>query len=155
MESNTKWNPKIILAGLFLVGAIIIGSTFFTSQSQELDYAILIGVPARNDDNMVDGIDFSKSVPLGNQLDMDTTIFSLLFSSTVDNPEGIERDPDAVIWISESKNEMTYYRANVWLNEDSIVFERKFYDAIEYQVVSEPYYVQELTKVIEGQIQLY
>ncbi len=74
---------------------------------------------------------------------------------SVQSPEIMTVSPDAVIWISDSEENITYVQTALWLEEDSVIFGLKKEDDFEYKKVNDDYYVTELKKIVGSQMSLY
>lgn len=138
-----------------LIILLILSNVYFLKKSQETGYEMLIGIPAINEEHVVSGADFSKSTPLKNKSQVDTAFFSLLNANTIQKPAIADNQPDAVIWISEPKEGITYLQINLWLDEDSIIFITENTSSHEYREIDNTYYAAELKKIIENQVDLY
>ncbi len=90
-----------------------------------LDYSVMIGRPITTENNSIaKGVDFTNSISLSNKQDVNRLIFPLMDAISIPKPELCENIHDATLWISDSKEGITYYQINIWLGEKSIVIER-------------------------------
>lgn len=138
-----------------LVILLILSNVYYINCSQTTCYRILIGVPAVNEENVVAGTDFSRSTPLENKSQVDTVIFSLLNSNMIQKTAIADSHPDAVIWINDPKESVTYLQVNLWLDNDSIIFSIENADLLEYRIINNTYYASEIKEIIEDQLYYY
>lgn len=145
---------KKIIFGILVV-LLIISNLYFITKSRQLDYEILIGVPAIGEENASAGVNFTRSKPLKEKAEVNTVLFSLLHSTYIQNPQINEAYPDAILWISDPDENITYYQAALWVKEDSIILKRQQDENAEYSVIGSSYDTEELKHIIQRHIISY
>ena len=144
---------KILI--IFLIILLILSNGYFILKSQKLDYDILIGIPVKSKTNNTIAVDFSKSQPLEKKREMNIVIFSFMNADSVEVDESVEDLPDAIIWVSDPEEKITYYRACIWLDDNAVIFKIEDESSSEYKKIDNTYYASELKHIINNHIDLY
>lgn len=144
---------KIFIA--ILIIALIVSNGYFISQSQKLDYAILIGFPIQSKVEDTIAIDFSKSQPLKKKEEVNTILFSLIYATSIEEDEAMTELPDAIIFISDPVENITYYQVRTWLNDDTIIFKIGDESNYQYKKIENTYYMEQLKNIVIRHIDQY
>lgn len=105
---------KILVAAL--IALLFSGNIYFYNKTEKLDYAIRIGTHASRGE-----INFNK--PLSNREDSNMVIFSLIDGISIEKPTVCEKLPDSTIWIDDWTLGATYLIVNLWVDNDTVIFE--------------------------------
>lgn len=128
----SKFISKKILIFISII-ILFIGNIYFINKSQKLDYEILIGIPIKGENSDTICVNLSKSKPLNNRNEINIIIFSLMNASSIEKSELSKSIRGSTIWINDSKEGITYYKINFWINENSIIIENENETKTEYK----------------------
>lgn len=128
---------KILIAIVIIV--LGLGNIYFYNQSKKLDYAIRIGTTVEGhiveEDGNYPSIGFDFYEPLSDRDEANILLFSLLNGVSVEKPKVCETLPNLVVYISDWKNEITYYTASMWIDDDIVIIKIDV-DDTEYKAIS-------------------
>lgn len=141
----SKFISKKILIFISII-ILFIGNIYFINKSQKLDYEILIGIPIKGENSDTICVNTSKSKPLNNRNEINIIIFSLMNASSIEKPELSKSIPGSTIWSNDSKEGITYYKINLWINENSIIIENENETKTEYKKIDNTYSITNLKK---------
>lgn len=123
---------KKVLLVIFIV-LLVLGNIYFYNQAKKLDYAITIGKPVGSNYQTM-GVNFYE--PLSDRDDANLLIFSLMDGVSVDKPKVFEELPNLTVWFNDWEKNTSYYQANLWINENSIIIETNRHgDQPKYKII--------------------
>ncbi|MBS6503730.1 MAG: hypothetical protein KH415_19310 [Clostridium sp.] len=70
---------------------------------------------------------------MNNRNEINIIIFSLMNASSIEKSELSKSIRGSTIWINDSKEGITYYKINFWINENSIIIENENETKTEYK----------------------
>lgn len=73
----------------------------------------------------------------------------------IEKPDLKGYTPIAVIGMSDPEEGIAHGLGTYWLKEDSIIVKRGSEESPTYKIIDDEYYVEELTKIIKKQVDLY
>lgn len=124
---------KVII--LIMVAVIIIlscGCWYFSEESKKLDDSMFIGTPISSTQ-----INFSKVIDEKN--DFRTIQQALIIADSVNMPTVTNNLPDAIIRIDDYKAGICFLFANVWFDDDKVIFglgDQNLQDKVKYKELS-------------------
>lgn len=98
--------------------ALLLGNIYFYNKTENLDYAITIGVPTGSDYSSM-GIDYYE--PLTDKDEANLLIFSLMDGVSIDKPKVCKELPNLAIMFSDWKKNISYYKVYLWINGNDVV----------------------------------
>lgn len=154
MQQKRRINKNTLMLGILVI-LLCFSNVYFFRQAQTLDYSIVIGTPTQKGQDGSIGMDFTQSQPLKEQTQMDIVLFSLIRANSIEKEDSTDALPYAILAISSPQKNITHMYVAVWLTDDAVLLAtREDGEYQNYKRLDNPYYMEELKKLIESQIEL-
>lgn len=111
---------KVMIAVVIVLLAL--GNIYFYNKAQKLDYVITVGKPVSEEPQSMTvnyAVDYYED--LKDRDEVNLLMFSLMNYEVVDKPKVCDNLPDLAIMISDTRDNMSYYQTNLWIDGDSVV----------------------------------
>lgn len=128
------------------IALLVLGNIYFYNKTENLDYAITIGVPTGNDYSTM-GIDYYEPLTDKDKDEANLLIFSLMDGVSIDKPKVCEELPNVAIMFSDWKNNISYYKVYLWINGNDVVIASDEFQP-KYKIIDDSRAI-EIKKIIE------
>lgn len=101
---------------LFIVALLLLGGClYFFNESRKPDNKIIIGIPANEETTYYGN-------PVNSKEDANYIRLALMSSVSIDKPLISNKLPDATIRIDDTNEGVTYLFADIWFDNDKVIF---------------------------------